>query len=95
MNENKDLKNICQSCERQGKCFFERNNLVCKKIVEAEKELNQRKQADLAFEKAIWQGRLSENPKAENYAGKYMYMGKSENGQYDNFKNIITRRYDV
>ena len=48
-----------------------------------------------AFEQAIEQGRLSKNPDAENYAGKYMYMGKSANGQYDAFKNINTRQYDV
>lgn len=46
-----------------------------------------------AFEQAIYQGRLSKNPKADNYAGKYMYMGKTPNGQYDAFKNIITREY--
>lgn len=46
-----------------------------------------------AFDKAILQGRLSDNPKAENYAGRYMYMGK--NGQSDAFKNILTRQYDV
>lgn len=48
-----------------------------------------------AFDKAILQGRLSVNPQADNYAGKYMYMGKTTNGQYDSFKNIITRQYDV
>ena len=48
-----------------------------------------------AFAQAITQGRLSDDPNAENYAGKYMYMGKSANGQYDAFKNIDTRQYDV
>lgn len=51
--------------------------------------------ADIAFEQAIMQGRLSRNPMAENYAGNYMYMGKTPNGQYDTFKNINTREYDV
>jgi len=54
-----------------------------------------RKEAREAFDKAILQGRLSVNPGADNYAGKYMYMGKSANGQYDAFKNINTRQYDV
>ena len=48
-----------------------------------------------AFEKAITQGRLSPNPQADNYIGKYMYMGKTANGLCDTFKNIITRQYDV
>lgn len=52
-------------------------------------------EAQRAFEQAICQGRLSKNPKADNYAGHYMYMGKTANGQYDAFKNINTRKYDV
>lgn len=55
--------------------------------------IDTKKYAREAFEKAITQGRLSVNPKAENYAGKYMYMGK--NGQTDLFKNIVSRQYDV
>lgn len=47
-----------------------------------------------AFNKAIEQGRLSENPNAKNYAGDYMYMGKN-NSQRDCFKNIVSREYDV
>ena len=54
-----------------------------------------RKEATEAFEKAILQGRLSVNPKDSDYFGKYMFMGKTTNGQYDSFKNIITRLYDV
>ncbi len=46
-----------------------------------------------AFKKAIYQGRLSKHKKADNYTGKYMYMGIQN--QQDMFKNIITRRYDV
>lgn len=48
-----------------------------------------------AFKLAITQERLSDNPEVENYAGKYMYMGKTLDGQYDAFKNFITRQYDV
>ena len=48
-----------------------------------------------AFEQAITQGRLSRNKETNNYAGKYMYMGKNSTGQHDAFKNIITREYDV
>ena len=54
-----------------------------------------RKEAQEAFDKAITQGRLSVNPEAKNYADKYMYMGLSANRQYDSFKNIVTRQYDV
>lgn len=39
-----------------------------------------KKEAREAFDKAILQGRLSDNPQADNYAGKYMYMGLSTNG---------------
>lgn len=52
-----------------------------------------RQEAREAFEKAIKQGRLSRNPQANNFAGRYMYMGK--NGQKDAFKNSLTRQYDV
>jgi len=50
-----------------------------------------------AFKKAIDNGRLSDNPKANNYAGNYMYMGPGCGrlaGQ-DAFKNSMTRLYDV
>lgn len=50
-------------------------------------------EAQKAFEKAISEGRLSKNPEADNYVHKYMYMG-FYNGK-DNFKNIVTREYDV
>ena len=53
----------------------------------------QKKQAREAFDKAILQGRLSDNRQERNFAGKYMYMGKY-NGK-TTFKNIITRQYDV
>lgn len=46
-----------------------------------------------AFDKAIEEGRLSIDPEAGNYAGKYMYMGYY--GGKDNFKSILSREYDV
>lgn len=52
-----------------------------------------------AFEVAIRAGRLSDDPKAENYAGKFMYMGTQTASyrplrqQKDLFKNIVTREY--
>ncbi len=51
------------------------------------------KDAQQAFEDAIKEGRLSKNPTASNYAGKYMYMGTWDSK--DTFKNINTRQYDV
>ena len=52
-------------------------------------------EAQEAFSKAIVQGRLSRWPNASNFAGRYMYMGKTPDGTYDTFKNINTREYDV
>ena len=46
-----------------------------------------------AFEDAIRVGRLSTDPDAVNFAGKYMYMHTT--GGVDHFKNSLTRRYDV
>lgn len=46
-----------------------------------------------AFEDAIAADRLSANPNADNYAGKYMYMGSSIDGKCDAFKHIETREY--
>ncbi len=46
-----------------------------------------------AFEQAIQEGRLSRDPGACNYAGKYMYMGPTVDGLHDAFKHIDTRRY--
>ncbi len=50
-----------------------------------------------AFDRAIAQGRLSDNPQDNNYAGNYMYMGREQKGDIgkDLFKNINTRQYDV
>lgn len=49
------------------------------------------KDPQLCFQKAIAAGRLSDEPRAENYAGKYMYMG-TWNGK-DEFKHSYTRKY--
>lgn len=46
---------------------------------------------DLAFERAIESGRLSDDETANNYAGDYMYMGSNEN--VDLFKHRDTRQY--
>lgn len=48
-------------------------------------------QADDAFDYAIDNGCLSSNPDYDNYAGKFMYMGKQD-GKYA-FKRIDTREY--
>ena len=45
-----------------------------------------------AFRQAIEHGRLSDDSAAENYAGRYMYMGPSVKGG-DSFKHITTRQY--
>ena len=44
-----------------------------------------------AFGDAIKEGRLSEDPKAPNHAGWYMYMGHFQGK--DQFKNATTRQY--
>ena len=62
------------------------NNSSIKIASEAQK-------AQTAFENAISLGRLSENPKDNNFAGRYMYMGVA--GGKNLFKNIITRKYNV
>lgn len=46
-----------------------------------------------AFEAAIAEGRLSADPKAPNYAGRFMYMGKTVDGKRDAFKHSLTREY--
>ena len=46
---------------------------------------------DLAFEKAIESGRLSDDETADNYAGNYMFMGSNES--VDLFKHRDTRQY--
>ena len=47
--------------------------------------------SQVAFNEAIKAGRLSANPDASNFAGRYMYMG-TWSGK-DAFKNINTREY--
>lgn len=46
-----------------------------------------------AFARALEEGRLSDEPGARTYAGHYMYMGKTGDGQHDAFKNRWTREY--
>lgn len=52
--------------------------------------------AQVAFMKAITEGRLSTDRADKNYVGNYMYMYTEciENGK-DMFKHIDTRQYDV
>ena len=51
------------------------------------------------FDAAIRQGRLSEDPTAQNYAGNFMYMGtqtaslRPPRQQKALFKSIATREY--
>tara|TARA_R110000824_G_scaffold161741_2_gene337161 strand:- start:1831 stop:2007 length:177 start_codon:yes stop_codon:yes gene_type:complete len=47
--------------------------------------------SDLAFDKAIESGRLSDDETADNYAGDYMFMGSAES--VDLFKHRDTRQY--
>ena len=54
---------------------------------------NPRQEAREAFDKAINDSRLTTSPNDNNYAGKYMFMGKKQGK--DLFKNILTRAYDV
>ena len=49
------------------------------------------KNGDDAFEFAIDTGRLSTDETAENFAGKFMYMGTAQGR--DRFKNKNTREY--
>lgn len=55
--------------------------------------MNEWKDSDEAFEQAIAKGRLSTNPRADNYAGHYMYMGPSTRPGVDAFKHRDTRQY--
>ena len=47
--------------------------------------------ADLAFDTALADGRLSMDELAPNFVGNYMYMGTTIDG--DLFKQIMTREY--
>ena len=44
-----------------------------------------------AFERAIAEGRLSDDPHSPVYAGRFMHMGTRDG--LDLFKHIETRRY--
>ncbi len=44
-----------------------------------------------AFERAIAEGRLSDDQRSPVYAGRFMYMGTRDG--LDLFKDIDTRRY--
>ena len=57
------------------------------------REKHTRRDAQEAFQNAINQVKLVVNPNAYYYAGKYMYMYSDAN--YDYFKNINTRKYEV
>ena len=50
------------------------------------------KPAKEAFDQAIYEGRLSANADAINFAGKYMYMCTRKDGK-DMFKHYDTRQY--
>ena len=50
-------------------------------------------EAQDVFRLAIKTGRLSKDPKADNYAGHYMYMGIANDGVRDAFKHSLTRQY--
>lgn len=56
-------------------------------------QVDPRAEANVAFEIAIAQGRLSRNPNDPRYAGHYMYMGKTIDGTRDAFKHRDTRQY--
>ena len=44
-----------------------------------------------AFDRAIREARLSDNPRSCRYAGRFMYMGRWDRA--DQFKHIETRQY--
>lgn len=50
-------------------------------------------ESDKAFNKAIADGILSDDARAVNFAGHYMFMGYSVSGTRLAFKNIDTRQY--
>ena len=52
----------------------------------------ERDAARVAFDKAIKEGRLSDNKNKWNYAGDFMYMGVGA-GSVDLFKHRETRNY--
>lgn len=46
-----------------------------------------------AFEKAIKDKRLTNNPKDPNFAGNYMYMGTRKDNGVDTFKHYYSKKY--
>jgi hypothetical protein len=56
-----------------------------------ENETMEKSAARAAFDKAIAEARLSDNPNKWNYAGDFMYMGRE--GGVDLFKHRDTRQY--
>lgn len=57
----------------------------------AREHITWRDDPNAAFEEAIADGRLSRDPKADNFAGHFMYMGTRDG--VDTFKNVNTRAY--
>ena len=49
------------------------------------------KDPETVFKEAIENGRLSDTPGTDNYAGRFMYMGTWDG--IDTFKHIMTRQY--
>ena len=47
------MKNICGKWKKKGKCFFEANNLVCKKIQEKWNKQNRKDYLDLYYQHHI------------------------------------------
>ena len=85
VDQMKSFDGYCMTCRKQtrhlsGKCS------QCDHIKYTDQSI-------IAFDKAVDQGRLSVDPMADNYAGSYMFMGTHQN--QDQFKNILTRAYDV
>ena len=73
------------------------NQTQDEKTLQRQCEIDAHSEAMDAFDRAILQGRLSDNPQDASYAGKYMYMGREQKGDIgkDLFKNINSRQYDV
>ena len=46
-----------------------------------------------AFDNAIRLKALNTNPKSNRFAGNWMYMYSSDDGNIDYFKNILYRNY--
>ena len=79
---------------RQSAAVLGYSLTLCKEPKRASMVSKAKAIADKAFVQAIKDGRLSEDPRNDNYTGKYMYMGKGKTSEAL-FKNINTRKYDV